>query len=87
MGDMTIRGIDEATLTVLKEEAERRGMDPADYAGLLLRQALPSRPVEERLATRIRGDRAAVARDVLGRQREAAKTESVVFIREDRARR
>lgn len=86
MGDMTIRGIDEATLAVLRQEAERRGMDPADYAGLLLRQALPGRR-EDSIATRSPADRAAVARHVLSRQPEPAKTESVVFIREDRARR
>jgi plasmid stability protein len=82
MGEMTIRGIDDGTLAALRHEAERRGMDPSDYAGILLREALPARADEGRP-----GDRAAVARSILATQPEPAKTESVIFLREDRSRR
>ena len=82
MGEMTIRGVDDATLALLRDEAERRGMDPAEYAGMLLRQSLPAAA-----GRGVSGDRAAVARRILATQPQPAKTESVVFIREDRARR
>lgn len=87
MGDMTIRGIDDETLAVLRREAERRGMDPADYAGVLLRQALPGRGPGEASEDRTPGGRAVAARKILSLQERPAKTESVAFIREDRARR
>jgi hypothetical protein len=52
-------------------------MAPELYARDLLRQALSLR----------RGDRGAMAREILAGQAKKAETESVAFIREDRARR
>jgi len=77
MGEMTIKGVDEAVLQELRSQAERHGIAPELYARDLLRQALSLR----------RGNRAAVAREVLATQPKPAETESVTFIREDRARR
>ena len=75
MGEMTIKGLDEALLIELKSQAERHGVDPEAYAADLLRQSLALH----------RRDRSAVARSILATQRQKAETESVVFIREDRA--
>ena len=77
MGDLTIRGIDDAVLQELKTQADLHGVPPELYANELLRQSLSLR----------RGNRAAVAREVLASQAKKAETDSVVFIREDRARR
>ena len=76
MGEMTIKGIDEAVLRELKSQADRQGVEPETYARELLRQSLALR----------RGSRAATAREILASQPEKAETESTVFIREDRAR-
>jgi plasmid stability protein len=76
MGDMTIRGVDDAVLHELRSQADRHGMAPEAYARDLLRQALSLR----------RGNRAAAAREILASQAKPAETDSVVFIREDRAR-
>ncbi len=77
MGEMTIKGLDEALLVELRAQPERHGIDPETCATDLLRQAIVQR----------RQDRAAVARAVLAAQQKKAETESVVFIREDRTRR
>jgi plasmid stability protein len=77
MGEMTIKGVDDAVLQELRSQAERHGIAPELYARDLLRQALSLR----------RGNRAAVAREVLATQPKPAEIESVAFIREDRARR
>jgi plasmid stability protein len=77
MGEMTIKGIDEALLRELRSQADRQGIEPEVYAKELLRQSLALR----------RGSRAAKAREVLASQPKKAKTESTILIREDRARR
>lgn len=77
MGDMTIKGLDEALLTELKAQADLHGVDPESYAKDLLRQSVALR----------RGRRSAVAREVLASQPKKAETASIGFIREDRARR
>jgi plasmid stability protein len=76
MGEMTIKGLDEALLAELKTQADLHGVDPEVYAKDLLRQSIALR----------RGRRSAVAREVLASQPKKAETESIVFIREDRAR-
>jgi plasmid stability protein len=77
MGEMTITGVDDAVLQELRSQADHHGMAPELYARDLLRQALSLR----------RGDRGAMAREILAGQAKKAETESVAFIREDRARR
>lgn len=77
MGEMTIRGVDDAVLQELKSQADRHGVAPELYARDLLRQALSQR----------RQNRAAVAREVLATQPAPAEVESAAFIREDRQRR
>ncbi len=77
MGEMTIKGIDEALLRELKSQADRQGIEPEIYAKELLRQSLALR----------RGSRAAKAREILASQPKRAETESSIFIRDDRARR
>ena len=77
MGEMTIKNLDETLLTELKAQADRRGVDPEAYAKDLLRQSIAVR----------RGKRSAAAREILASQPKKAETDSVVFIREDRARR
>jgi plasmid stability protein len=72
MGEMTIRGIDDETLAVLRSEAEKRGVAPAEYALALLRGALPG------------GDRAAVARSILATQKEFSPISSVELLRQIR---
>jgi plasmid stability protein len=74
MGEMTIKGVDDAVLQELRSQADLHGMAPEVYARDLLRQALSLR----------RGNRAAAARDILAGQAQKAETESVAFIREDR---
>ena len=76
MGEMTIKGLDEALVTEWKAQADLHGVDPEAYARDLLRQSIALR----------RGKRGAVAREVLAGQPKKAETDSVVFIREDRAR-
>lgn len=77
MGEMTIRGMDEETLAALRKEAERRGVEPEEYARLLLRSALPRASVPGR-------DRAAVARAILATQAPRPDINSVDLLREDR---
>src|SRR5215216_1893568 len=43
MGDMTIKGVDDAVLQELRSQADRHGMAPELYARDLLRQALTLR--------------------------------------------
>jgi hypothetical protein len=76
MGEMTIKGIDEALLNELKTQADRQGIEPEIYAKELLRQSVALR----------RQPRAKTARQILATQPKKAETESTVFIREDRAR-
>lgn len=76
MGEMMIKGLDEALLRELKAQAELHGIDPEAYATDLLRQSVVLR----------RGNRSKVAREVLASQTKKADTDSVVFLREDRAR-
>ena len=77
MGEMTIKGLDEALLAELKAQADLHGVDPDVYAKDLLRQSIALR----------RGKRSAVAREILASQSRTAETDSVVLIREDRNRR
>ena len=76
MGEMTIKGIDEALLKELKDQADHQGVAPETYAKELLRQSIALR----------RGSRAAMAREILASQPNKAETETTVVIREDRAR-
>jgi plasmid stability protein len=80
MGDMTIRGIDDATIAALRREAERRGLEPAECAAELLREALPARGVR---AGGVR-DRSAVARRILASQPTCSPISSVDLLREMR---
>jgi plasmid stability protein len=50
MGDMTIRGLDEATLTTLRSRAQQHGMSAETYAATLLRGALA--PLDEGIEPR-----------------------------------
>ena len=77
MGDMVVKGLDESLLKQIGDEAARRGVNPEEYAAELIRQSLQGR----RLV------RSAQARRILASQDRLAKTQSVVLIREDRARR
>lgn len=76
MGDVTIRGVEEAVLAELRLQADRRGLDHEAYAAELLRQSVAMR----------RHDRAAVARAILAAQPEVSTVNSVDLIREDRNR-
>jgi hypothetical protein len=77
MGDMVVKGLDESLLKQIGDEAARRGVNPEEYAAELIRHSLQGR----RLV------RSAQARRILASQDRLAKTQSVVLIREDRARR
>jgi plasmid stability protein len=73
MGDMTIGGLDEATLTNLRSRAEEHGVTPESYAATLLRQALAPP-----------GDRLAVSRAMRAAQRGTSPISSVELVRQIR---
>ena len=92
MGDMTIRGLDEATLTTLRLRAEEHGMSPEGYAALLLRGALgssehqqqgsePGRESDERDGA---GDIFAEARRIRAMTLKPSSVDSTKLIRESR---
>jgi plasmid stability protein len=73
MGDMTIRGLDETTLTTLRSRAEEQGVTPESYAATLLRRALAAP-----------GDRLAVSRAVRAAQSGFSPISSVELLRQIR---
>lgn len=77
MGETRIRGLDEALLHEPRAQASLHGVDPEVYA-----RGLPTQP-----AALLRVRRATMAKKILTSQPRKAKTESVVFIRDNRASR
>jgi plasmid stability protein len=72
MGDMTIRGLDDAVLTELRLRAERVGISPESYAADLIAQAVQV-SILDRLPT---------ARRMLAAQTEVSPLSSVELLRQ-----
>jgi plasmid stability protein len=73
MGDMTIRGLDDAVLSTLRVRAAEHGTTPEAYAATLLERAL-AQPV----------DRLAFSRAVRAAQRDVSPISSVELLRQIR---